>query len=47
MTPLDKQAIKICIVPNISPSKDNQTKKYSQLTEYNKRNTFLQKSYRK
>ena len=30
-------------LPNISRSKDNQTKKFSQLIEYNKRNFFYLK----
>ena len=37
------QAIAIQILPNISQSKGNQTMKFGQLTEYNKRNIFLQK----
>ena len=37
------QTIPIHILPNISQSKDNQRKKFGQLTEYNKRNIFLQK----
>ena len=35
------QAIAIHILPNISQSKENQTVKFGQLTEYNKRNIFL------
>ena len=35
------------ILPNISRGKSNQTKKYGQLIEYNKRNIFLQIPYRK
>ena len=37
------QTIAIHILPNISQSKGNQTMKFGQLIEYNKRNTFLQK----
>ena len=37
----------IHILPNISQSKGNQTTKFSQLIEYNKRNIFLQKLCRK
>ena len=33
----------IHILPNISQSKGNQTMKFGQLVDYNKRNTFLQK----
>ena len=32
-------------MPNISRIKDNQTNKFGQVIEYNKRNIFLQKSY--
>ena len=39
----EKQTIAIQILPNISQSKGNQTMKFSQLIEYNKRNIFLQK----
>ena len=39
-----KQTIAIHILPNISRSKDNQTKKYGQLIECNIRNTFPEKS---
>ena len=35
------QKIIIHILPNISQSKDNQTMKFGQLIEYNKRNIFL------
>ena len=35
------QAIAIHILPNISQSKENQTVKFGQLIEYNKRNIFL------
>ena len=37
------QTIVIHISPNISQSKGNQTMKFDQLIEYNKRNMFLQK----
>ena len=37
------QAIAMHILPNISQSKGNQTMKFGQLIEYNKRNIFLQK----
>ena len=37
------QTIAIHILSNISQSKDNQTMKFDQLIEYNKRNIFLQK----
>ena len=39
--------IAIHILPNISPNKGNQTIKFGQLIEYNKRNIFLQKLCRK
>ena len=35
------------ILPNISRSKDKQTKKFGQLIEYNMKYIFLEKSYRK
>ena len=35
------------IFPNISKSKGNQTIKFGQLIEYNMRNTFDEKSYKK
>ena len=41
------QTIVIHILLNISQSKDNQTMKFGQLIEYNKRNIFLQKVCRK
>ena len=41
------QAIPILILPNISQSKGSQTIKFGQLTEYNKRNIFLQVLCRK
>ena len=34
-------------IPNISLSKGNQVTKFGQLIKYNKKNIFLQKSYRK
>ena len=37
------QTSAIHILPNISQSKGNQTMKFGQLKEYNKRNIFLQK----
>ena len=39
--------ILIHILPNILRSKDNQTMKFGQLTEWNMRNIFLEKSYTK
>ena len=42
-----KETIAIHIMCNISRIKDNQTMKFDQLMEYNMRNTFLEKSYRK
>ena len=36
-----------CILPNISRIKGNQTMKFGQLIEYNKRDIFLQKSCKK
>ena len=48
MTPRPgKQTIVIHILPNISRSKWNQTIKQDQLIEYNMKNVFLEKSYRK
>ena len=38
-----KQTAAIHILPNISRSKGNQTKKFGQLTEYNPRNIFMEK----
>ena len=40
-----KQTIAICILPNISKSKDNQVMTFVQLVEYNMRNIFVEKSY--
>ena len=42
-----QQTITIHILPNISQSKGNQTMKFGQLIEYNRRNIFLQKLCRK
>ena len=42
-----KQTIAIYILPNISRSKGSQTIKFGQLIEYNMRNNFIEKSYRK
>ena len=42
-----KNTIATHILPNISRSKDNQTMKFGQLIEYNMRNVFLEKSYKK
>ena len=41
------QTIAIHILPNISQSKGNQTMKFSQLLEYNKRNLFFSKIMQK
>ena len=41
------QTFAIHILPNIPQSKVNQTMKFSQLIQYNKRNIFLQKNMRK
>ena len=41
------QQMLIHILPNISQSKGNQTMKFGQLIEHNKRNIFLQKLCRK
>ena len=40
---LGSPTIAIHILPDISQSKDNQTMKFDQLIEYNKRNISLQK----
>ena len=37
------QTVAIHILPNISQSKDNQTMKFGQLIEYNKRDIFVKK----
>ena len=42
-----EQKITIHILINISGIKGNQTMKFDQLTEYDKRNIFIQKFYRK
>ena len=42
MSQPDLQSIAIHILPNISQSNGNQTTKFGQLIEYNKRNIFLQ-----
>ena len=39
--------ITIHILPNISRSKDNQTTKFGQLIEYDTKNIFFKKSYKK
>ena len=44
---LGSQTIAIHILPNISQNKSNPTMKFGQLIEYNKRNIFLQKFFRK
>ena len=44
---LGKQTITIHILPNISRTKSNQTKKFAQLIEYDIRNIFLEISYTK
>ena len=41
------QTVAIQILSNISQSKGNQTMKFGQLIEYNKKNIFLQKLCRK
>ena len=41
------QRIAIHILVHISRSKDNQTMKFGQLTEYNMRNNFIEKPYMK
>ena len=48
MTPQpDLQTIEIHILPNISQTKGNQTMKFGQLIEFNKRNIFLKKIMQK
>ena len=42
-----KQTIPIPILHNMSKSNGNQTMTFGQITEYNMRNIFLQKSYNK
>ena len=41
----EKQAIAIHTLPNVSRIKDNQKMKFSQLIEYDMKNTFLEKSF--
>ena len=41
------QTIAIHILPNISRSKGNQTIKFGQVIQHNKKNIFIQKSFRK
>ena len=48
MTPQPgKQAIARHVLPNISRIKGNQTMKFGQLTEYNMKNIFFEKSHTK
>ena len=42
MSQLGKQTIAIHILPNISRSEGNQTLKFDQLKEYNRRNIFFE-----
>ena len=42
-----KQTIAMYILLDISRSKGNQTMRFGQLTEYNMRNIFLEKSHTK
>ena len=42
-----KQTIVIHVLPNILRNNDNQATKFDQLREYNMKNIFLKKSYRK
>ena len=42
-----KQTIATHMLPNISRSKGNRTRKFGQLIEYKMRNVFLEKSYTK
>ena len=44
---LGQQTTAMHILTNISRSKGNQTIKFGQLIEYNMKNIFLQKSYKK
>ena len=44
---MSQQIIVISILPNISRRKSNQTMKVTQRIEYNKRNSFLERSYTK
>ena len=47
MSQLGLRTIAIHILPIISQSKSNQTMKFGQLIEYNKRNILIQKLLRK
>ena len=47
MSQTGQQIITMHILPNISRSKGNQSIKFGQLTEYNMRKIFLEKSYTK
>ena len=40
-----KQTIVMPILPNIARRKDNLTKRFGRLIDYNMRNIFLEKSY--
>ena len=42
-----RQIMAMYVLPNISEIKGNQAKKFGQLIEYNVRNLFLHKSFRK
>ena len=42
----DLQTITLDILPSMSRSKGNETMKFGQVTEYNKRNIFVQKLWR-
>ena len=44
---LSFKKIKMHILPNVSQSKGNETMKFDQLIEHNKRNISLQKSCKK
>ena len=44
---LAQQTIAIHLLTNISRSKDNQATKFGRLIEYNQKNIFLEKSFRK
>ena len=47
MVQTGQQIITIHILPNISRIKGNQAMKFGQLREYNKINTYLEKSFTK
>ena len=47
MSSTGEQIFRIHMLPNISRSKGNQSMKFGQLIEYNMRNIFLEKSYKK